>query len=376
MSDHKAAWAEVRVGDLAHNLRVVRSDLKEQTAVCGILKADAYGHGLSGVMQKLSELRLVDMAAVGKISELALANSVPVSNPLQILLLGTADVDEIEAGIARGIFDPGRSIFSVYSLRQFRKLENAAKRLSVRIRVHIRADGWNTGMGFGYEEFLKEEEALFSSDYLEICGLYSHLYTSYTEDKEKIGRELERFDGFVRAIRPDHRKQLTVHILNSGLVFRFPEYAYDMVRVGTALYGLPCWDGGRLRPVMRICAEIFEVCDVDSSVPLSYESSLSGSGNKRIARIMIGYWDIPLLLTQKDIRIRIRGRLFVPADDLCMDNLCIDITGQDDISPGDLAVLLGEEGVTIEEILKRNRIPYTRSEWLCMTAGRLEKVYL
>ena len=91
---------------------------------------------------------------------------------------------------------------------------------------------------------------------------------------------------------------------------------------------------------------------------------------------MFGYWDCPLLMTQENVSIRIRGKLFKPADEVCMDNLCVDITGADDIEVGDIAVLMGESGVTIGEILERNRIDYVHSEWMCMTAGRLEKVYI
>ena len=111
------------------------------------------------------------------------------------------------------------------------------------------------------------------------------------------------------------------------------------------------------------------------SAPLSYKSPIA-AGRRKIARIMLGYWDCPLLLTQKDIRILIRDRLFCLADDPCMDNLCIDVTGSDDISVGDVAVILGEPGVFVEEILERNEIDYVHSEWMSMTAGRLEKVYL
>ena len=56
---------------------------------------------------------------------------------------------------------------------------------------------------------------------------------------------------------------------------------------------------------------------------------------------MLGYWDSPLLLTQKEIRILIRGRLFPLADDICMDNLAVDVTGAEDIAIGDDALLQG-----------------------------------
>ena len=59
-----------------------------------------------------------------------------------------------------------------------------------------------------------------------------------------------------------------------------------------------------------------------------------------------------------------------------MDNLAVDVSDADDIAVGDEAVFLGDEGVSVLDILKRNRISYVHSEWFCMTAGRLEKVYV
>ena len=46
---HKSAWAEIRTGNLKNNLAVIRSQLPPETAVCAVLKADAYGHGMTGL---------------------------------------------------------------------------------------------------------------------------------------------------------------------------------------------------------------------------------------------------------------------------------------------------------------------------------------
>lgn len=373
---HKAAWAEIHVESLIHNLHTIRSQLKPHTAVCAVLKADAYGHGDIGTAQSLSGMGLVDMMAVGKMSELIrLSRKLPDNSP-DILLLGDSEAGEVLEHLRDGSLHPARVLFSVYSMRQARELDALGTALRVKLRVHIRTDGWNSGMGLGYEEFLAHEEELCASGSLEICGIYSHLYSAYSDNPGGILQELERFDRFIRRIRPDLRKRVKVHILNSALIFRFPGYAYDMVRAGTALYGLSCGDKGLLRPAMRICATVFDVRMIDASAPLSYHAGRPDSGMRKIARIMLGYWDSPLLLTQGDVQIRIRGRLFRLADEVCMDNLCIDVSDADDIAVGDTAVLLGEEGVTVNEILERNHISYVHSEWLCMTAGRLEKVYL
>ncbi len=373
---HKEAWAEVSIGDIEYNLGLVRKRLKKKTKVCGILKADAYGHGMLGIRKILAGRQLVDMIAVGKMSELTLLSSDKKGGDLSVLLLGMANAFEVEHCLKKKSVNPEKVIFSLYNLGQLEEFEKLGEKLDVQIKVHIRMDGWNSGMGFGYDEYLENEDKLFNAEHIDICGLYSHLYTSYSENRDNVKEELERFDVFVNKIKKKYRKRLTVHVLNSALVFSFPEYAYDMVRVGTAMYGLPCGASEELRPVLRICARVFEVCGVDDSVPLSYDDKKKKTGNRKIARIMLGYWDNPLLLTQKKIKISINGHLYNPADDICMDNLCIDVTGKDDVAVGDVAVLLGDDGVTVGEILTRNKIQYVHSEWLCMTAGRLEKIYI
>ncbi len=373
---HKSAWAEIRTGNLKNNLAVIRSQLPPETAVCAVLKADAYGHGMTGLRNCLAENSLVDLVAVGKMSELVTLTEASLPGGPKTLLLGPTETDELKICLMKGKVDPDRTIFSVYSLRQFEELKALAEKLSFRLSVHIRVDGWNSGMGLGYEEFLQHADELLSAGSVDVCGLYSHLYTSYSGDLEGIRGELERFDAFVRRLRPEHRARLTVHILNSSLIFLFPQFHYDMVRTGTSMYGLPTYDGGRLRPIMRVCARVFDVREVSDDAPLCYEShgEKPHEGSRRIARIMLGYWDCPFLLTQKEIRILIRGRLFRPADDICMDNMAVDVTGADDIAVGDVAVLLGDEGVTLGETMERTGITIARSEWLCMTAGRLEKV--
>ncbi|MBR5420193.1 MAG: alanine racemase [Lachnospiraceae bacterium] len=374
----RAAWAEVNTKGIAYNLGVIRSQLKDNVKVCAVVKADAYGHGLVGFVRELARQGFADMAAVGKFREMMQLSTECGVDKLEILLLGVATPEEIAMAVDCGRIIPRRSIFSIYNIAMLRALDKVAETAKVTLRVHIRIDGWNSGMGLSMEEFKEHEEEIFNMKHLEVCGLYSHLYTAYSDDREEVEGELKRFDSFVNSIPQGYRRRLTVHILNSALIFHFPEYSYDMVRAGTSMYGLPCGDNGRLVPIMRICAQIFDVRDVPDSVPLSYlqTGEATDGGKRRIARIMLGYWDSPLLLTQENIRISIRGKLYAPADEVCMDNLCVDITGADDIEVGDIAYLMGENGVTINEILERNRIDYVHSEWMCLTAGRLEKVYL
>ena len=373
---NRSAWAEVSSENIENNLKVIQKQVGEGVKICAVVKADAYGHGLSGFVDTLSKRHFTDIAAVGKFPELIKLLTDVNPSGMDVLLLGAAAADEIALALDRGEIVPRRSIFSVYSTDMLRSLDKVAEFAKVTLRVHIRIDIWDSGMGISPEDFLKEQDMIMSMPHLAVCGLYTHLYSAYSDDLAEIASELEQFDDMVKKILPEHRKKLRVHALNSALIFRFPQYAYDMVRAGTALYGLPCDDHGELKTLLRICAQVFDVSEVDAGIPLSYINRNENSGRKRrIARIMLGYWDLPLMLTQKDVKIRIKGRLYELADDVCMDNLCIDI-GDDDIRVGDEAVLFGEEGVMATDILDRNGIDYVHGEWMCMTADRLEKVYI
>jgi alanine racemase len=208
MEIQKSAWAEVCLDRVAWNLSLVRNQLKPATKICGILKADAYGHGLHGMYKSLIENGLVDMVAVGRMSELLQIFSYKLPENLShmdVLLLGDSRIHEIEEAALTGLIDPDKAILSIYNIEQFRDMEALGERTGLRFRVHVRIDGWNSGMGFGFQEFFDNEEELFHASNVDVCGLYSHLYTSYSNDLEAIRDELERFDRFVKGISPDHR---------------------------------------------------------------------------------------------------------------------------------------------------------------------------
>ena len=386
-----SAWAEIDTSAIRHNIALVRHQAGEHVKICAVLKGNAYGHDMIKMNRFLVSEGLADMIAVGKFNELLILCRESEINKTELLLLGESEAVEIESAVIEGKLNLSRVIFSIFTMRQFYEFQETAFRLNIKLRVHIRIDAWASGMGLSYREFLDREDEIFSyGEYIQVCGLYGHMYSSYYDDQEKTKADMEEFDSFVKKISDEHRRQLTIHVKNSALIFKYGAFAYNynMVRAGAALYGLPCLDEGKLRSVMKICAGIFCIKEIPKSVPLSYQPVMSLSGLKkineaddmqdtrRIARIMIGYGDCPYLLTQNDVRVMIKEKCCRLADVVCMDNLCIDITKYNDISNGDIAVLLGTSGVTVEEIMKRNGLSYVHSDWLCMTTERLEKIFI
>lgn len=373
MEIRKTAWAEISKGAIIHNLDFVCSLLAPGTAVCAVLKGDAYGLGMIKIKKFLAENKLAEMFACGTIREMEKLFA-ETDDDSDVLLLGFCPAYVLEKSFVEGRIPHKSAIFSVWNMDQYYELENLAKKLGHKIRLHIRVEEWGSGMGLRYEEYLEHEDEIMNSPCLDVCGIYGHIFSSYDDDTAETERELKVFDAFVGKINPEYRRCLTVHVQNSALVLRFPEYSYDMARVGTFLYGMPFRDGGRIQTVMKICATVFSVKDVDENVPLGYEGTLSVNGKRRIARVMIGYADCPVLLTLAKVKVKIRGKYYFLAEEACMDNLCVDITGNDDIEEGDIAVIMGDEGLDAVDIISENEIKPVHCDWMIITSSRLEKV--
>ena len=371
------AWAELDGGRIRENLRVVRNQLGNGTRICAVMKANAYGHGLREMTAFLAENRLAEMLAAGTLYEAAEMEKVfrRTGNSLEILILGFTPAEEAEAALREGRILADRTFFSVYSPEHFRELEALGRSIGEKIRVHLRLDEWDSGIGIGYAAFRERKREFFQAEGVSVRGLYGHMYTSYGEDREATRRELEAFDRVVRELDPDIRRELIIHVQNSPLVFHFPEYAYDMARIGTAMYGLGTREAGdRIKPVMRVCGRIYGIREVGAKALLSYESGGDAGNKRKIARIMLGYGDCPQLLSLEKLLVRIRGKNYSLADEPCMDQLCVDITGGDEIREGDTAVLMGPAGLTASEICERNGVHYVHSDWMTITTERLEKV--
>ena len=52
----KRTWAEISLKNLEHNVKNMQAQLPEGCSYLGVVKANAYGHGVVPVAQKLEEL--------------------------------------------------------------------------------------------------------------------------------------------------------------------------------------------------------------------------------------------------------------------------------------------------------------------------------
>lgn len=131
MSDKffRRTWAQVDLDALKHNFEVLRSIVPDSAEIMGIVKADAYGHGVEMISKTLCDLG-VDRFGVSSISEAEQLRSFGIKKP--VLILGYTPCD-----LAKELFENDITQ-AVYDLGYAKELSSAAEAAGVRIKAHIK----------------------------------------------------------------------------------------------------------------------------------------------------------------------------------------------------------------------------------------------
>lgn len=368
-------WAEIDLKALAFNLKRIRSLLPPACEVIGVVKADAYGHGLFHVAQHLARLK-VRCLAVANFSEAEIAaRAAPHAD---ILLLSPLLPDEIPAALHNR-----RSIFTLSNHQEFAALDRVAARLKHRVRVHVKLD---TGMGRlgGFpHEILPLLKSLRDSHWLVLTGFFSH-FASADTDIDDAGRQLKEFHAFADTAAREGLPVPAFHFHNSAGILRVPaSSAMRYVRPGLALYGVPVplrvWRqklGPRpLRPVLSWKTRVALIRDLPAGTPISYGSTVRTRTRTRVAVLAAGYADgIPRKLSNSG-HVLIHGRRCAILGRVTMDMTIVDISRVPKTKWGDPAVLIGrsgKEGISAGEFAEwAETNPY---EILCNISKRVPRI--
>ncbi|MGD8495681.1 MAG: alanine racemase [Gemmatimonadales bacterium] len=184
-----------------------------------------------------------------------------------------------------------------------------------------------------------------------IGSVFTHFHSAET-DEAATREQWRRFEAAVDALREVGVDPGLVHAANSAAAMEYPGVVADVVRPGVWLYGVEVC-GRRPQPVAAVRARVLTVRDVDAGSTVSYGATWTASSPARLATIGIGYADgLPRCLSGKG-RALIHGRPAPFRGVVTMDTTVVDVTGRDDVEPGDAATVLGRDGageITPEEL--------------------------
>ncbi len=367
----KRTWAEVSLGAIEHNYRVMRAKLPAGCRFLGVVKADAYGHGAVRVSKLLEELG-ADYLAVACLDEGRELRAAGIGLP--ILILGftppeyapeLADLDITQA---------------VGSLDYAGGLNDALAGTGKKLKIHLKLE---TGMGrtgfrvFGTDWTAEPAAAAAQLPNLIPEGVFTHFCVSDGEEgvRDFTHEQFARFQGAAAAIEALAGIKFAIrHCTNSGAMHAFPETYLDMVRPGVSLYGMypgPVRDQIDLIPAMTLKTRVAYVERHEPGDTVSYGRTFTAERPTETAVLPIGYADGLHRALSNKLTVLVNGRKVRQVGRICMDMCMADVTGLG-VKSGDEVQIFGRD-MPIDDVADlAGTIHY---ELTCAVSARVPRVY-
>jgi alanine racemase len=363
----------INLSALQHNLSTVRELVGKETKIMGMVKSDAYGHGLVQVARELEKLR-IDSLGVDYMSEAIKLRAHGIKIPV-ILLMGIGTSKD-----AKKVADYGLTPV-VFDLHSARLISGEGKKSGRSISVYVKIDTGMGRLGIDFREtglFLKQVLGIKG---ITVQGLFSHLSAADQEDTLFTKTQINHFKEAISAGR-ELGLELTMNTLaNSAGIIRYKEAHFDLVRPGIMLYGgLPCPDfpaPPALEHLMTFYSSVVQVREVRSGTPISYGRTFYTDGAKKIAIISAGYGEGLSRALSNTGQVLIHGKKAGIIGRVCMNLTIADVTSIKDIQKGDKVLFLGEDKgnrITANDMARwANTISY---EIFCSLGSRNTREYI
>ncbi|MCM1127682.1 MAG: serine racemase VanT catalytic subunit [Lachnospiraceae bacterium] len=378
MYEKTRAWIELNLDNLLHNANQLKSRLSPGCRLMPAVKANAYGHGSVLIARALNQMGIRSFC-VASAREGAALREAGIEG--QILVLGFTHPE---------VFP----LLTKYDLTQTVVDAAYAGLLAdygSPLKVHISVDTGMRRLG-ERSEHLSSILSFWRYKTLKITGLYSHLCVADSPSPVDIQftlMQFQRFDTIVDALHQKGIDGFSTHIQGSYGFLNYPEYHYDYIRPGIALYGCKSLPADQtkvelpLRPVLSLKARLVSIRALLPGESAGYGLTYTAEKPLLIGTVSIGYADgIPRSLSGKGYAL-VRGRRAPVIGRICMDQLLLDVTDIPDAAPMDEVVLIGssvysdgiseyKNEISVEELAQQGQT--ISNEILSCLGERLERI--
>jgi len=369
----RPTWAEVDLGAVSHNIRMIRKKVGPHRSIMAVVKADAYGHGAKQVARAALQAG-ADWLGVAFPEEGAELRDAGIRAP--IVVMGPVLPFQLALVLERDL------AVSISSMDLAKALEEEAAQRGLFARVHVKVDTGMGRLGVPADQapaFLRE---LSSLGRLRMEGLYTHLATADELYSDFAREQLRRFLEVDRKARENGINIPFRHAANSAGLISLGELGLlELVRPGLMLYG--CFPNPgmsnplSLRPALAWKTRVAHLRDLEAGQSVSYGRTFVAAGPMRVAVLPLGYGDgLPRSLSNRG-QVLVRGSRAPIVGMICMDMTIVDVTRIQGVELGDEVVLVGRQAgheISAEEVARwAGTISY---EILCGVSKRVPRVYL
>lgn len=350
--------ATIDLHALTHNLQVSRKHTPHAKQMA-VIKANAYGHGLSQLAEALKD---ADAFGVARLPEAIQLRQSGIDKII-VLLEGVFNLEEL--------LQAQQHKLELVVHHQF-QLELLEQLTGEGFNVWLKVDSGMHRLGISPEDTKNIFTLLDKCQSVKQIRLMTHLANADDRNDNYTDKQCDQFHHAITGLKVE------TSIANSAGIMGWSSTHSDWVRPGIMLYGAsPFIDISAneldLKPVMTLTSSLIAVNTHSKGDAIGYGGSWICPQDMPVGVIAIGYGDgyprhapagTPILINQQ--RCELIGRV-------SMDMICVDLRHCPDASPGDAVTLWGKD-LPVEEIAnKANTISY---ELFCRLTSRVEFTYL
>lgn len=351
--------------NLRHNITVIQAQTPHSKLI-PMVKANAYGHGIVEVSQRIKDL--VSHFGVASIEDAIMLRKADIQSGI-LLAQGPFEPEDITLAQK---YDCDLVIHDLLHLQwldtinhntfQNRKLKTWIKVNTGMNRLGIRPDEVPAAYNF-----LKNHPGV--DDHIPIM---SHFACASQKKHPMNDQQTKCFQNLTNNF------QTTFSFAGSGAIFNFPHVHYDYVRPGIATYGVAsmegvCADDLNLKPVMTLKSIVMAIRNVTKGEYIGYSAKYQAEKDMRMAVVAFGHADGYPVNVPEGTPILINGVRCPIIGPISMDMIIADVTHLQSVAIGDPVTIWGD-GLSLDDI-----IPYTKQSagsMLALLRPRVKYVWI
>ena len=424
-------FAEINLSNYAQNLAQIKAYLPHSTKIMAVIKANAYGHGIVEIAKKAVECGIYALG-VARIDEaLIVREALPRA---RIVILGYTPEIALDSAIANDIE------ICVFHREIAESISQKARAQGKIAQIHIKLDTGMGRIGFlcyeqnsslgmqfrtcekfwesadfspalsqnfsqiqkphrKYFDFDSQSEsatnqmqsaestpdsaiseilAISKLENIAISGIFTHFSSADEENLGYTQMQMERYVRVIRGLKAHGISDFIRHSANSAGIFNHPQSVFDMVRVGIASFCGGEFAQLKLKPVMSFKARVVHIKTLPKDSAISYGRTFITQKESKIATLCVGYADGYSRALSNRAEVLICGKRAKVVGNVCMDQLCVDVSGIENVEIGAVATLFGvdEFGGEISANELAGKIGTISYEILCAVSARVERIYI
>lgn len=357
------SWIELDKKNLKNNYDFLRSKLDDDTMMAGVVKADAYGHGLVKTSRLLDEFG-VDYFCVHSYEEADKLRKQDYGKP--ILIMGYVAKSNLKDAIEKNY----RMV--LYDRERLAEAKNITESIDETAYFHLKLETGTNRQGIREEEIGEFVSVFRENQGLKLEGIYTHFANiEDTTDHSYAHSQLKEYRRLAGKAEEVLEKRIPIkHTACSAAAMLFPESHFDLVRPGISMYGF--WSSKEthaaymlkyhenvenlLKPVLSFKTKVSQIKRVPAGEYIGYGCTFRATRDMEIAVLPVGYYDGYDRLLSNNSYVLIKGKRAPLVGRVCMNIIMVDVSAIENVKPEDVAVLIGNQG---DECISANYLAST-----------------